>query len=260
VIVKGDAALEVLGRARSVLLDKTGTLTLGVPAVERVVALDDQSRGEVLFLAASVDQMSSHVLARAIVRAAQGEGLSLASASRVHEAPGEGIEGVVSGRRVTVGSGSWLRARGIAFPTERELERAGNAVVLVGVDGEPAGVLVMGDRLRPDARELVTALRAGGVRHVALLSGDSAEVGRSVGSSLELDAVYAEQSPAEKLAIVQGLRDDPAFAPVVMVIVNALRACVRSGLVHDTAPRASLRKNPHLRSGGPRMARIRRAD
>jgi heavy metal translocating P-type ATPase len=217
VIVKGGAALEVLGRTRSVLLDKTGTLTLGVPAVERVVALDGQSRGEVLFLAASVDQMSSHVLARAIVRAAQGEGLSLASASRVHEAPGEGIEGVVSGRRVTVGSGSWLRARGIAFPTEQEHERAGNAVVLVGVDGEPAGALMMGDHLRPDARELVTALRAEGVRHVALLSGDNAEVARSVGSSLELDAVYAEQSPAEKLAIVQGLRDDPAFAPVVMV-------------------------------------------
>jgi heavy metal translocating P-type ATPase len=219
VIVKGGAALEALGEARTVLLDKTGTLTLGVPAVEHVVALGGRSTGRLLSLAASVDQMSSHVLARAIVRAAHGEGLSLAPASEVHEAPGEGIEGLVSGRRVSVGSRSWLLARGIAFPPQRELARAdaGSAVVLVGVDGAPAGALVMGDHLRPDSLELVAALRAEGVRHVALLSGDSAEVARSVGASLGLDAVYAEQSPGEKLAIVQRLRDDPAFAPVVMV-------------------------------------------
>jgi heavy metal translocating P-type ATPase len=218
VIVKGGAAIERLGDARTVLLDKTGTLTLGVPAVERVVTLGGIARLELLGLAVSLDQLSNHVLARAIVRQASSEAIALARPERVRESPGQGIEGIVRGRRVAVGSSAWLADLGVggdAHDVPRPVE--GNAMVLVGVDGRLAGVLVMGDHLRADARTLVVRLRANGVRHVAMLSGDRRDIAEAVGAQLGVDRVYAEQSPEDKLEVVRRLRADPRLAPVVMV-------------------------------------------
>jgi heavy metal translocating P-type ATPase len=219
VIVKGGVAIERLGDARTVLLDKTGTLTLGIPAIERVVVLDGIARGELLRLAASLDQLSNHVLASAIVRQASSEGLALARPERASEAPGRGIEGVVEGRRVVVGSVAWMAEHGIAAEDPRALPRSvdGNAMVLVGVEQQLAGVLVMGDHVRSDAHELIRRLRESGVRHVAMLSGDRQEVAQAVGEQLGIDRVYADQSPEDKLGIVTRLRGDPRLSPVVMV-------------------------------------------
>jgi len=137
----------------------------------------------------------------------------------VSEAPGQGVEGVVEGRRVVVGSVAWLKERDVAFSHEQALPSAldGSAVVLVGLDGRLAGTLLMGDRVRSDARELVQRLRAIGLRHIALLSGDRAETAQIVGAGLDMDRVYSEQSPEDKLAIVRRMREDPRLAPVVMV-------------------------------------------
>ncbi len=219
VIVKGGAALEALGAARTVLLDKTGTLTLGVPAVERVLSIDGRAREELLRLAASLDQLSGHVIAQALVRQARSERLALAHPSDVRESPGAGIAGIVDGVHVSLGSHGWLLECGVELPPERSLPSApaGNAVVLVALEGRLSGALIMGDRLRPDARELVSRLRAQGVRHIALLSGDRGDVARSVGERLGLDRVYSEQRPADKLRIVRRLRADSRLAPVVMV-------------------------------------------
>jgi heavy metal translocating P-type ATPase len=219
VIVKGGVAIERLGDARTVLLDKTGTLTLGVPGIERVIALDGIAGEELLRLAASLDQLSSHVLAGAIVRKASTEMIALARPERAREAPGQGIEGVVDGRRVLVGSAAWLAEHGIDANDRQALPAPsdGNAMVLVGVDDCLAGVFVMGDHIRPDAHELIRRLRAAGVRHVAMLSGDREEIAQAVGAELGLDRVYAQQSPQEKLDVVRRLRGDPRCAPVVMV-------------------------------------------
>ncbi|MFI5008897.1 MAG: heavy metal translocating P-type ATPase [Solirubrobacterales bacterium] len=219
VIVKGGVAIERLGDARTVLLDKTGTLTLGVPGIERVIALNGIAGEELLRLAASLDQLSSHVLAGAIVRKASTEMIALARPERAREAPGQGIEGVVDGRRVVVGSSAWLAEHGIDANDRQALPAPsdGNAMVLVGVDERLAGVFVMGDHIRPDAHELIRRLRAAGVRHVAMLSGDREEIAQAVGAELGLDRVYAQQSPREKLDVVRRLRGDPRCAPVVMV-------------------------------------------
>jgi heavy metal translocating P-type ATPase len=219
VIVKGGAAIERLGDARTVLLDKTGTLTLGIPAIDRVVALDGMADRELLRLAASLDQLSNHVLAGAIVREAGREGIVLARPTRAIEAPGEGIEGIVDGRRVLVGSTAWMTEHGIAVPPRGLPPRSpdGRAIVLVSVDERLEGALMMGDHVRADAHELVRRLHAAGVRHVAMLSGDEQEVARAVGERLGIDRVYAEQDPEEKLAIVERLRADPRLSPVVMV-------------------------------------------
>jgi heavy metal translocating P-type ATPase len=222
IIVKGAAAIEKLGRARTVLFDKTGTLTVGLPDVQEVLALGGPSASEALRLAASVDRMSAHPLGEALVRAARDRGLALAPAARIVEDPGQGIAGQVDGHRVAVGSRSFLTTHGydptdVAGASLAVGRGSGEAHVLVGVDGHLAAVIVMADELRPDAEGIVERLRSEGVRHVAMASGDRRSVAERVGRQLGVDRVYAEQSPGDKLDVVRSLRDDASLAPVIMV-------------------------------------------
>ena len=222
VIVKGSGVIEKLGRARTVLFDKTGTLTLEEPALERVIAFNGIGPDELLRLAASVDQLSAHVLAEALVHAAQKRCFELAAPAHVVEGRGQGIEGRVDGRSVAVGSSVWLRERGYsgAEDAARALDTTtglGKAKILVGVDGRLAGAVVMGDSLREDARDLVERLRSLGVRHIAVVTGDRAAVAEEVARQLGVDRVYAEQSPEGKLDVVRALREQRQLTPVVMV-------------------------------------------
>jgi heavy metal translocating P-type ATPase len=220
VIVKGAGTIEQLGLARTVLLDKTGTLTVGTPAVEDIVPLDGLSADEILRLAASVDQLSSHTLAESLVRDARARGLELVFPRGVAEDPGQGIEGDVDGRRVAVGSASWLAGRGYegsAVPIGDHQVGAGQSEVLVGVDGQVTAVLVMGDRLREDADDLVTGLRETGIQHVAVVTGDREAIAEDVGRRVGVDRVYGEQSPEDKLEVVRSLQTSPELRPVVMV-------------------------------------------
>ena len=222
VIVKSAAVIERLGEARTVLFDKTGTLTLGLPAVEQILVFDGVQPEELLRLAASVDQLSAHVLAEALVHDAEARGLVLTAPTDVEEGPGQGIEGVVDGRRVAVGSSAWLLARGYADAENvaRGLDGgldAGMARILIGVDGALGGAVVMGDHVREDAHLLVESLRREGIRYVAMVTGDRAAVADSVGAGLGLDRVYAQLSPEDKLDVVRTLRSSPDLCPVVMV-------------------------------------------
>ena len=216
VVVKGGAALERLGDARTVLLDKTGTITLGRPGLERVVALDGVSERETLRLAASLDRLSAHPLGEALVVGAEARDLRLSRPTSVDEKFGHGIEGTVDGRQVLVGSAGWLRGHGLDVRIPPDLDD-GAAKVLVGVDGVPAGVVLLEDRVREDAEALVPRLRAAGIRHVAIVTGDKAVVAERIGAALGVDRVYAEQTPEEKVEVVRALRARPALRNVVMV-------------------------------------------
>jgi heavy metal translocating P-type ATPase len=221
IVLKGGGALEQLGEARTVLLDKTGTLTRGRPAVERIVTFDGISDTELLRLAASVDQLSAHVLAAGLVADATARGLALEQPTAPREAPGDGIEATVDGHRVGVGGESWLLAQGFAGDggaSPEELGAApGQALVHVGVDDRVAGVLIMADRMRPDAADLVAALHDEGVRDVVMVTGDRRDVAMAVAAQAGLDRVYPEQSPEDKLAVVRAARERPEQRPVVMV-------------------------------------------
>ena len=222
VIVKGAGAIETLGEARTVLFDKTGTLTVGTPDVRDIVTYHGHHPGQVLALAASIDQMSAHVLGDALVRAAVDAGLALVTPTDVREAPGQGIRGVIDGRMVAVGSRAFMRAVGvrddeISSATVLPGHGSGEAHVLVCVDGHVGGVIVMADELRPDADRIVERLRAAGILHVAMVSGDRRSVAERVGRALGVDRVYAEQTPEQKLDVVRRLRDDPELRPVIMV-------------------------------------------
>jgi len=221
VIVKGAGVLERLGSATAVLLDKTGTVTSGEPDVERIVPLGAMNEDEILRHAGSLDQLSAHVLADSLVRAAAARGLTLDVPTDVDESPGRGIAGRVDGRRVVVGSTGWLEDRGydgIRARADAALDGgdgAGRAKILVGVDGELQGVIVMADHLRPGADRIAAELHDAGVEHVALVSGDRIDVAREVAAQLGIDEVYAEQDPADKLRVVDEVRNRTPGAVVM---------------------------------------------
>ncbi len=222
VIVKGGGVIEKLGAVRTVLLDKTGTLTLGTAEVERVVTFDRTEADELLRLAASLDQLSAHALAEALVHDVEGRGHELVFPEQVEERLGQGIEGRVEGRRVAVGSAAWLLERGYhgADAAARSLDDAngpGRTKILVGVDGRLAGGIVMADHPREDAGDLADRLRGAGIRHVAMVTGDRAAVADEIGARLGMDRVYSEHSPEEKLDVVRAMQADPELRPVMMV-------------------------------------------
>ena len=222
VIAKGGGTIEKLGEARTVLLDKTGTLTHGRPEIEQVKSTDGLAPEELLRLAASVDQLSAHVLAEALVHGAEGRGLELEFPEEVVEEPGQGIEGEVGGHRVAVGSDAWLRQRGYSGTdtAERLLDDSaepGWARVLVGVDGGLAGAVLMADHLRDDAGDLTKELRGAGVKEVVLVTGDQRAVGEAVGEAVGVDHVFSECSPDEKTEIVRRARERSDGGTVVMV-------------------------------------------
>ncbi|MEV4528275.1 heavy metal translocating P-type ATPase [Streptosporangium sp. NPDC049304] len=220
VVVKGGAALERLGQARTLIVDKTGTLTAGRPQVVDVVAAPGARADDVLRWAAAVDQMSSHVLAAAIVEAARTHRAELPRPTEVLERPGTGTEGVVEGRRIAVGKATTSPVVDSAgSPGWERTQRAraaldGAITVWVTVDGETAGVILLRDAVRADAARTLRRLRTAGIERVIMLTGDRAEVAESVGTVLGVDRVLAEQSPEAK---VRAVRQETAKAVSVMV-------------------------------------------
>jgi len=220
IIVKGAGALEQLAAATSVVFDKTGTLTAGAPRVAEVVAVPGTDPDEVLWVAGSVEQASSHVFADAIIDAARDRGLRLTFPTDVTEHPGVGIAARVDDADVRLGSAAWV-ADGVAVPAvvdaaQRRAHMDGSSAVLVSVDGAVRGVLLLDDPLRPESGRVVRSLRAAGVTHVAMLTGDDRAVAEVVSSALGLDDVKSELTPADKIAAVRDRRDVER-GPTVMV-------------------------------------------
>ena len=206
-LIKGGAALEQLSQVQQIAFDKTGTLTVGKPQITGIYPADDA----MLSLAAAVEQGSTHPLAQAIVREAQSRGLTIPAASAQRALMGSGIEAVVEGRQVLICAADKFPAD--AFSQQiRELEQAGQTVVLVVVDGVAKGVLALRDTLRDDAKEAVAALHKLGIQGV-ILTGDNPRAAAAIASELDLE-YRAGLLPADKVQAVTGLN---AQAPLAMV-------------------------------------------
>lgn len=208
VIIRDGGALENLGRARTLLLDKTGTLTGGHPRVLDVIAAHGWQPSQVLRLAASLDQYSPHVLARALVDAARERGLRLSVPADVSEEPGRGARGTIAGRRMGVGGldadaekPAWARS------ADNRAVLDGATVVWLTVDGRPVGAVLLRDPLRHDAPRTLRRLRSAGVERLVMLTGDRPEPAHEVGAVLGLDDVRAGLSPAGKVTAVRAERD-----------------------------------------------------
>ena len=164
VLIKGAKPLEALARIRTLILDKTGTLTDGRPQIVSVVTHGDLSEDEVLRLAAALDQASKHPIAQAIVAAARARGMDLPIPADVVETPGEGVAGTIDGRRVVVGGADFVTSQIGAAALEAGVRDAGSVVVALAVDGKLAGHLVMADALRSGTSERFCRAAASGHR------------------------------------------------------------------------------------------------
>ena len=217
IVVKGGGVLERLASCTTLLFDKTGTLTAGRPEVASVVAAETHTADAVLGFAASLDQMSPHVLASAVVKAAEARALPLVLPEAVEEVAGQGIRGKVGDRSVAVGKAAWVGITGNpswAKAARRRARLDGTMTVFVSVDEEPAGVLILEDPIRTDAARTVRALRQAGIDRIVMVTGDRHEVAETVGAVIGVDEVMAERSPVEKLDVV---REERRHAPTVMV-------------------------------------------
>ena len=218
ILIKGSGPLESLARTRTVMFDKTGTLTVGGARLVAIETAPGESPEQVLQIAGSLEQASHHVVAAAIVGAALAKGLSLQVPSKVRETMGSGLEGVIDGREVRVGSHQLVY--GSRKPEEwavRALRRAAwrSALsVFVAVDGRTIGTLLLADELRRETPRAVQALRTSGVTRIVMLTGDRVDAAETIGAALDLDAVLADRGPADK---VNAVATEQRLNPTLMV-------------------------------------------
>jgi heavy metal translocating P-type ATPase len=215
-LIKGGKALEALARIRSVVIDKTGTLTEGRARVVAVHSVPELSTDEVLRIAASLDQASKHVIAQALVSEARDRKLDLAVPTDMVETAGEGIEGTVAGRSAIVGGMHFVASRlsGEAGGFAHTAAAAGAIVVAVAIEGRLAGEIILADRLRGGTGALLGDLRRLGIERIVLATGDRREVAEAATAGLSLSAVRSDLTPDQKVMVVLSERK---YGPVMMV-------------------------------------------
>lgn len=239
-VIKGGGILERLSRTETVLLDKTGTLTHGGPAISQVCAGPGVTDDEVIALAASVDQYSPHVVAQAIVEYAKVKNLPLLPCSDIEEVAGHQISGLVNGARITVGQLTVDRPAWLSFSTP--------LMVAVTKDGELIGVIGLEDPIRPESKAMISALRAAGVAHIALVTGDRDETAQNVAKALGITEVYSQSTAHDKLTITRsameratgtvvvvgdGINDAPALAAAHVGVAMGARGATAASEAAD---------------------------
>ena len=231
ILFRDAAAIERLRDVDTLIVDKTGTLTEGRPAFERVLATEGVAEDEVLRLAASLDQGSEHPLADAIVRAARERGLVLDKAEQFESSSGIGVRGTVGGRRLALGNGALMAEDGVEISVlggEAEtLRQSGASVMHLAADGHLLGLLVVADPIKASTDEALTVLRQAGLRLV-MATGDGLTTARAVGTRLGIDEVYGEVKPADKLALVERLQREGRVVAMAGDGINDAPALVRA--------------------------------
>jgi Cd2+/Zn2+-exporting ATPase len=229
-LVKRGATMEAMARVDTVAFDKTGTLTFGEPRLVEVVPLNGEPEAEVLRLSAVAEKFSEHPLGRAVVRAAEESGLEVADPKQFEALPGLGVRASTNGHLVTLGRPCSVVEQGVSIDAEMEaraegLAAPGRTVILAANGKEAAGLLVLEDAIRPEARETVARLKELGVRTV-LVTGDNRTTAQSVAAELGIQDVRSEVLPQQKVEIVgqfqaegrrvafvgDGVNDGPALA------------------------------------------------
>jgi Cu+-exporting ATPase len=211
VLVRNAEALEIMEKVDTLVLDKTGTLTEGKPQLTQVIATGEIAGNDLLQLVASLERSSEHPLASAMVKAAEARGLKLTEASNFNSITGQGVIGQVNNREVVVGNSTLLTSRQIRAESlvskGEELSQQGQTVMLVAIDGKPAGLIAVADPIKSSATEAIQKLKQAGLRLV-MLTGDNRATAAAIAKQLGITEFEAEVLPKNKLAIVKKLQSE----------------------------------------------------
>jgi P-type Cu+ transporter len=210
ILFKNSEALESATKLKTIVLDKTGTLTRGKPTVVDLVPLDGlKSEEELLALGASVEKGSEHPLGRAILKEAESRGLPLAEPMEFRALGGQGVQGRVDDHWVYVGRPHWFEGLGVDLSDREDqilaLQGEGKTVIVVAQERRPLGLIALADTLKPESTEAVRQLHEMGLA-VVMLTGDNVQTARAIASQVRIDQVEAEVRPEEKASRVKALQ------------------------------------------------------
>ncbi len=258
ILFRDAAAIENLRRVDTLIVDKTGTLTQGKPAFDRVIAAAGFDKADVLQLAASIDQGSEHPLAHAIVAEARRQGVALIKPDTFESSSGIGVRGTVGGRRIALGNTALMEAEGIAWQvlaaSAESLRAEGASVMYLACNGQLTGLIAVSDPIKQSTAEALETLTDAGLT-VIMATGDGMTTARSVAARLGISEVYGEIKPQDKLALVErlqkegkvvamagdGINDAPALARADVGIAMGTGTDVAINSAHITLVKGDLR-------------------
>jgi len=235
ILIKGADSLELAHQIKTIVLDKTGTLTQGKPTVTDFVTVQGTANGneiKLLQLAAAVERNSEHPLAEAVVQYAQSQQVTFGEAQKFEAVAGSGVEGMVADRWVQIGTQRWFEELGIntdvdtlsaqSLQTYKNLwEAAGKTVVWIAVDGEVQGLIAIADALKPSSEVAVKALQRLGLE-VVMLTGDNRQTADAIAHQVGITRVFAEVRPDQKAAIIQSLQTQQRSRSIVAMVGDGI--------------------------------------
>ncbi len=234
VLIKGGVHLEAPAQLQAIAFDKTGTLTDGKPEVQQVVPLSGHTGEELLSRAAALEAMSEHPLAKAIMRRAENEQVSINGVANFRSVRGKGAEGDIQGRPFWIGSHRLMHERGGETPEfhqkAEELEDAGHSVVAVGNENHVCGLISISDSMRTDLKKVIESLKASGIKRTVMLTGDNEGTARAVAEAVGIDEFRAELLPEDKVAAVEELVEKYERVAMVGDGVNDAPAMARASV------------------------------
>lgn len=209
IIVKTGSAMERLAEIETMAFDKTGTLTSGTPVVSKVITYNKFARQDVLAYAASLERSSNHVLARAIVDAAEQEKMKINAAKQVKEKPGHGLTGRLQGKTVLVGRLLFMKEEAVSLPASVQSNAISETATYIAVDGKLAGIITFIDEVRPESKDMLRVLNRLGIKHTLMVTGDNKSTALAIAKKLDIEKVVADCLPGDKIRALDDVKNRP---------------------------------------------------